>query len=110
HVVSYLRLFGPCRERALHLDFEDNGMDLTIRNGTELTWYVEVKEQRKGADALLRSLTDHGERGVNLSIVDKRVRGENRDISNPKAQYLVKYHPKYFSVVAMDYARHFSVS
>ena len=106
-------LHTHARQRGLHLNFEDKGMDLTVGQGPELMWYVEVKEKPKGAngaEALLTSLKDHGRRGVDLSIVDKRVRGQKRDTSIPKAQYLVRHQPKYFSLVAMGYELHFRVA
>jgi hypothetical protein len=71
HVASYVRLFGPCGERGLDLRFEDNGMDLTVRQGSRLLWYIEVKEQKSESEELIASLKRYGEKGVDLSIMDR---------------------------------------
>jgi hypothetical protein len=84
-------------------------MDLAVRQSSEFIWYIEVKEKQDDGVQLIADLNNYGQQGVDLSLMDKRAPGQKRETSLPKAKYLVKYQPKYFSVVALNYESHFRV-
>ena len=83
--------------------FEDDLMDVSVRNAGALLWYVEVKEKASQAEHLLAALVTHAS-AVAVAAPDRG--------NDPlrKAKYLARHRPPYFSVVAANYRRDFDVA
>ena len=113
HLAYFARLWQPCRDRGLSLDFEKKAvdekgaLDLVVRRGPHTIWYVEVKhrpEGPRGARELCKRVAEHGHKGVDMNMEPK-----GKDPLQ-KARYVTREQPEFFSVVALDFARHFRVA
>ncbi len=100
-VAEYLRL-ARVLPSAYLVGFEDVLMDISVRDDRSLLWYVEVKAKPTMIEPLLRSLHDHGQR-VYLEAPDRGLDALR------KAKYLVRYQPRYLSIVGGETRRHFHV-
>jgi hypothetical protein len=97
----FVRLYAPCQQAGLALGFEDHLMDLTVRSGDELLWYIEVKERVEMS--WLEEIVDWGTQGVDVHAADRGRDGLR------KGKYLVRHHPRFFSAVGTGFERHFRV-
>ena len=97
--ITVRDLVGP----HLAVGFEDDLMDVTVRDGGRLLWCLEVKEKAAQLTGMLKALHTHSD-GVDLEIPDRH--------NDPlrKAKYLVRARPPYFSLVATGRWDDFSVS
>lgn len=100
-LAEYLRVRDSAPSH-LAVGFEDELMDVSVRNEEVLLWYVEVKEKASQAERLLDALVTHSP-AVAIAAHDRG--------NDPlrKAKYLVRHRPPYFSVVAANYRRDFDV-
>jgi hypothetical protein len=87
---------------SLAVGFEDGLMDVSVRNGTELLWYVEVKAAERQIEPLLTALKRYG---ATVPVTEPD-RGND---PLRKAKYLVRHRPPYLSVVGGERRRHFQV-
>ncbi len=101
--AEYARVSVAVAPRGLRVDFEDDLMDISVYDGEDLVWCIEVKEKARGLDVLLGGIRSHG-RSVDMTVAD---RGND---ALRKAKYLIRRRPPYFSLVAIGRRRDFSVS
>jgi hypothetical protein len=101
-VAEYVRVIGHMPGE-LNVGFEDELMDVSVRAGENLVWYIEAKETATQAQRLLEGLSRYA------AYVDMGAPDRGND-SLRKAKYLVVRRPRFMSVVAIDFRADFGVS
>ena len=85
------------------MGFEDGLMDVSVREGDALVWYVEVKAAAQQLPRLRAELERHG------AMVDTDAPDRDRDALR-KAKYLVRHRPRYLSLVGGEARQHYDVT
>jgi hypothetical protein len=101
HVAEFLRL-RRLLAAPYEVRFEDGLMDISVRQGDRLLWYVEVKAKAAGIEPLLRGVRGYST-GLPLVVSD---RGND---SLRKAKYLVRHQPLFLTIIGGEERRHFNV-
>jgi hypothetical protein len=99
-VAEFVRLSSQIDQR-YSVGFEDGLMDVSVREGDDLLWYVEVKAKPAMLPPLLKALEEHGAR------VDLR-RADRGNDPLRKAKYLVRHQPRWLSLVGGEERWHFA--
>ena len=100
-IAEYDRVRRAMAGADLRVDFEDELMDISVRDGGTLLWCIEVKERAGDLDALLAGITSYA--GVADDAPD---RGND---ALRKAKYLQRQRPPWFSLVGIGRRLDFSV-
>ena len=90
-VAEYVRLYPVALARGLRLGFEDNLMDITLRQGNELLVYCEVKTEKIGLPEYVNRIRQHEEN------VDLEAKDPGNDPLQ-KAKYLARHRPAFFYI------------
>ena len=93
-VAEYVRLFDHAERNNLNLTFEDDLMDLSLKQDDKLLVCCEVKEKSKQAQALIRGI----KKFEDAPHLEKDDRGKD---PLRKAKYIVDLRPLYFYVVSI---------
>jgi hypothetical protein len=94
-VAEYVRIRRAVRDPGYRVSFEDELMDISVRDGHDrLVWCMEVKERADQLDPLLVGILRYAS-GVDPGIPDRH--------NDPlrKAKYLLRARPDYFSLMAV---------
>ncbi len=102
--AEYARIRSLASGSDLTLGFEDQRMDISVRRGDDLLWYVEVKETFHGLYELARGLDRIGAAGLDYNVDDRG----NEPLQ--KAKLLVELRPAYFSLVGIGGRLDFSIA
>jgi len=102
HVAEFVRLTRLLGDR-YQVRFEDDLMDVSVREADQLLWYVEVKAAATQLPTLLAALRRLGV-GVEVDAPDRG--------NDPlrKAKYIVRHRPRYLSLVGGEERLHFDVA
>jgi hypothetical protein len=84
---------------------EEDQMDINVWAGQRLILYVENKETREKALALLKKMRQYGESGFDLDALDKG----NDPLRKAKYLFRNEHRPEYFALSAVRYRQLFSV-
>ena len=88
----------------LHVGFEDQLMDITVRRGDDLLWYIEAKETFVGLYDLSIALDRIGVAGIDHDADDRN------DDALRKAKLIVEKQPAYLSLVGVGGRLDFSIA
>lgn len=102
-VAEYARLRTLAGARGFRVGFEDELVDVTVRDGASLLLAVEVKETAAALNQLETELHRHAT-GVDLDADDRHQDGLR------KAKYLLEHQPAFFALAAIGSRREFSVT
>lgn len=92
-VAEYIRIRNAVADR-FRVDFEDELMDISVRDGEHVVWCIEVKEQAGQLASLLTGIRQHAQ------SVDDAAPDRGNDPLR-KAKYIVRRRPDFFSLVAI---------
>lgn len=101
-IAEYHRLRRALRDGDLLVDFEDDLMDISVRQDGDLVWCIEVKEKAADIDRLLAGIESHAG-----GVADDAPDRGNDPLR--KAKYLQRQRPPWFSLVALGHRRDFAV-
>lgn len=101
--AEYGRVKRAVAPRGLHVDFEDDLMDVSVYEADRVLWCIEVKEKASDLRPLLAGMRT-GAHHVDPSAPDRH--------NDPlrKSKYLMRHRPPYLSLVAIGCRLDFSVS
>ena len=99
--AEYVRISQQLAALGYQVLVEDRLMDITVTRDDQLLWYVEVKERADDLPEFTAKIATHGQVGVDLTASSRG------DDALPKAQYLMRYRPRFFSVTAIGLTVHF---
>ena len=101
-LAEFARISRSAAWRGWSVGFEDGLMDVSVYEGAELLWCIEVKEQATGLSTLVRRIVEHG------AAIDWEKPDRGNDPLR-KAKYLAMKRPQWFSAVAIGERHDFSV-
>lgn len=105
HVAEYARVLALTENNDdLQVGFEDQLMDISVRRGSDLLWYIEVKETFQRAHDLSRDLDRLGAAGVDFDAPDRG------DDALRTAKRLLELRPLYLSLVGIGGRLDFSTA
>lgn len=102
-LAEYTRIRLLVAGTDLDMGFEDQHMDVTVRRGTDLLWFVDISETFATAYETSRHLDRLGAAGIAGS-------GGSADDALRTAQLIVKQRPLYYSMVGIGGRLDFSVA
>ena len=105
-VAEYARVLSLTADNDdLDVGFEDELMDISVRRGGDLLWYIEARETFTGMLELSRDLDRFGAAGIDYEADDR-----GNDAALRKAKLIVELRPAYLSLVGIGGRLDFSLA